>query len=379
MGVIASADRIVSPAYINAHSDDLLVPGSRVLAVVKLPFGAHPSPCRGIAPHLGYAEDDQFLLNFRAASKDLTRLDAWSRQWVLTVNHAQYIAQLGAGRLRALTRRAAPDAWLRETRRRLKELNFGAPPTPTEQMVVAMAQICAERIRARGYRTILAGQGTSNLAAWLAYYLLAKEGRDVDLMAEIGLYGYAPRPPQPLIFNFANIATCKGVGSALDVLGIHVTGSQRESCIGLLGAGLIDEYGNVDSTCIPDLKMWLLGSGGANDVLSGAAEVIICCLQDIRRLWRQVPYVTGPGDRVTTLVTTKGVFRRAGPSEPFRLEAVLPPIDAPSQPLDVIVQEIRQRTGWDVHTAPTITRLAPPDRETLQLLRLFDPDRHYLS
>jgi acyl CoA:acetate/3-ketoacid CoA transferase alpha subunit/acyl CoA:acetate/3-ketoacid CoA transferase beta subunit len=378
-GIIASVDRIVSPPYINAHSDDLLVPGSRVLALVKLPYGAHPSPCRGIAPHLGYAEDDQFLLDFRTASKDLTRLDAWIQQWVLTVNHDQYVARLGTSRLRGLTKRAAPDAWLRETRRRMREINFGAPPNPTEQMVVAMAQICAEQIRARGYHTILAGQGTSNLAAWLAYYLLAKEGCDVDLMAEIGLYGYAPRPPQPLIFNFANIATCKGVCSALDVLGIHVTGAQRESCIGLLGAGLIDEYGNVDSTCIPDLKVWLLGSGGANDVLSGAAEVIVCCPQDIRRLWRQVPYVTGPGDRVTTLVTTKGVFRRADPAEPFRLEAVLPSVDAPSQSLDAIVQEIRQSTGWDVHTAPTITRVALPEQEVLRLLRLFDPDRYYLA
>lgn len=378
-GVIVSVDRIVNTAYVNAHSDDLLVPASRVLAVVKLSYGAHPSPCRGIAPDLGYAEDDEFLLGFRSASRDLTHLDTWIQQWVLTVNHDQYLARLGANRLRVLTKRAAPNAWLLETRQRLKGINFEAPPNPTEQMVVAMAHICAEQIQARGYHTILAGQGTSNLAAWLAYYFLAKEGRDVDLMAEIGLYGYAPRPPQPLIFNFANIATCKGVGSALDVLGIHVTGAQRESCIGLLGAGLIDEHGNVDSTCIPEMKVWLLGSGGANDVLSGAAEIVVCCPQDIRRLWRQVPYVTGPGGRVTTLVTTKAVFRKPSPSEPFRLEAVLTPVEAPKQPLDAIVQEIRQSTGWDVQSAPTIARLALPDRKTLGLLRVFDPDRHYLS
>ena len=378
-GVIASVDRIVSPTYITAHSDDLLVPGSRVLAVVKLPYGAHPSPCRGIAPHRGYAEDDHFLLDFRTASKDMTRLDAWIQHWVLTVNHDQYLSQLGAARIGTLTRRAAPDAWLRETRQRWKDIDFKAAPNATEQMVIAMAQISAEQIRTRGYHTILAGQGTSNLAAWLAYYLLAKEGREVDLMAEIGLYGYAPRPPQPLIFNFANIATCKGLGSALDVLGIHVTGAQRESCIGLLGAGLIDQYGNIDSTCIPDLKVWLLGSGGANDVLSGAGEVIVCCPQDIRRLWRQVPYVTGPGDHVTTLVTTKGVFRKPSQSEPFQLEAVMPPVDMPNQPIEAIVQEIRQSTGWDVQTTQTIRRLGLPEPKALGLLRLFDPDRYYLS
>jgi len=377
-GVIASVDRIVSSSFIREHPEDLLVPASKVLAIVKLPYGAHPSPCRGFPPEWGYAEDDQFLLEFRDVSRDLAQLDAWIRRWVLEADHSHYLKQLGEQRLKSLVERAAPQAWRREAQQRIKEIDFDAPPTPVEQMVVAMAQICVDRVRARGYRTILAGQGTSNLAAWLAYYLLAEEGIEVDLMAEIGLFGYAPRPPQPLIFNFANIATCKGLGSALDVLGIQVAGAGSERCIGMLGAAVIDQYGNVDSTCVPDLKLWLLGSGGANDVLSSAAEVLVCCPQDIRRLWRQVPYITGPGHQVTTLVTTMAVFRKPGPDQPFRLEGVIPPPDKPDCPTETLIKRIQQTTGWNVESAPRISRLPLPDPDILRILRLFDPDRHYL-
>jgi acyl CoA:acetate/3-ketoacid CoA transferase beta subunit len=343
-----------------------------------MPFGAHPSPCRGYLPEWGYAEDEQFLLEFRNASKQLPELDAWAKNWVLGVDHEQYLSRLGKARLDMLCKRASPDAWKVETEKCLPEIDFNAPPSPTEQMIATMAQICADGVRQRGYKTILAGQGTSNLAAWLVYYQLAEEGVDVDLMAEIGFYGYSPRPPQPLIFNFANIATCKGVGSALDVLGIHVTGARRKECIGMLGAAIVDRFGNVDSTCVPETKTWLLGSGGANEVLSGAAEVILCCPHDIRRLWPQVPYVTGPGDRVTALVTTRGVFRKASKGDTFRLEAVFTASDSSHESIQSMVSGIAENTGWPVESSDGIRLVPPASPSLLQLLRSFDPIRYYL-
>ena len=378
-GVIASVERIVESGYVRDHSDDLLVPGSQVLAVVHMPYGAHPSPCRGYPPHWGYAEDGPFLTEFRAASKNLDSLDEWARKWVLGVSRQQYIKQLGQNHLRTLRDQATPDSWRRQTEQRMQTVDFEAPVRPIEQMVVAMAQVCCDRVRARSYRSILAGQGTSNLAAWLAYYKLAEEGIDVDLMAEIGLFGYAPRPPQPLIFNSANFATCKGASSAVDVLGIHASGARGKECIGLLGAALVDQYGNVDSTCIPDGRSWLLGSGGSNDVLSGSAEVIVCCPQDARRLWPEVPYITGPGRAVTTLVTTKAIFRKTTPDGSFLLEAVIPSVTESNRPVETLVQEIRESTGWEIGTSSSMAVLSPPDSNLVRLLRIFDPDCYYLK
>lgn len=377
-GVIASVDRIVDYEYVLSHSEDLLVPSSRTLAIVHMPYGAHPSPCRGYPPEWGYAEDEQFLLNFRNASKQLSNLDAWAKEWVLDIDHEEYLKRLGQPRLDMLRARASPDAWKSETEKRMQDIAFDAPPSPIEQMVVAMSQICVERVRERGYKTILAGQGTSNLAAWLAYYQLADEGIEVDLMAEIGFYGYSPRPPQPLIFNFANIVTCKGVWSALDVLGAQVTGARKSECIGMLGAAIVDRFGNVDSTCIPEMKTWLLGSGGANEVLSGAAEVILCCPHDIRRLWPQVPYITGPGDRVTTLVTTLGIFRKVSSDAVLTVEAIFVPPESPDRSTESLVSDISENTGWPVECLGEVRRLPPAGAGPIKLLRIFDPNRYYL-
>ncbi|MFW9956216.1 MAG: CoA-transferase [Candidatus Thorarchaeota archaeon] len=377
-GVIASVDRIVDNKYVQDHHDDLLVPSSRTIAVVHMPYGAHPSPCRGYPPEWGYAEDEQFLLEFRKASKEIASLDAWAKRWVLNVDHEDYLRNIGAARLDFLVQAASPDAWRMDFERRRVDIDFSAPPLPTEQMIIAMAKMCVDRVIEKGYRTILAGQGTSNLAAWVADYQLAEKEVDVDLMAEIGFYGYTPLPPQPLIFNFANIATCEGVASALDILGIHVTGARSKDCIGMLGAAIIDKYGNVNSTCVPEMKLWLVGSGGANDVLSGAEEVIVCCPQDIQRLWPQVPYATGPGNRVSTLVTTQGIFRKSSASGPFRLMSVFTPPNNPDMATDSIIAQVVENTGWDVETFDEVSRLPLPDPEVLHLLRVFDPSRYYL-
>ncbi|MFW9962492.1 MAG: CoA-transferase [Candidatus Sifarchaeia archaeon] len=377
-GVIASVDRIVDNKYVQNHHEDLLVPASRTIAVVHMPYGAHPSPCRGYLPEWGYAEDEQFLLEFRNASKEIASLDAWAKKWVLDVNHGDYLSNLGVARLDSLVEAASPDAWRKDFEKRRVDINFNAPPLPTEQMIIAMARMCVERVVEKGYRTILAGQGTSNLAAWVADYQLAEKGVDVDLMAEIGFYGYTPLPPQPLIFNFANIATCKGVASALDILGIHVTGARSKECIGMLGAAIIDKYGNVDSTCVPEMKLWLVGSGGANDVLTGAEEVIVCCPQEVQRLWPQVPYVTGPGNKVSTLVTTQGIFCKSSVDGPFQLMSVFTPANDPEKSTDSIVAQIVENTGWDVETYDEVSRLPLPEPEVLYLLRVFDPSRYYL-
>ncbi len=377
-GVIASVDRIVDYEYVQNHHEDLLVPSSRTIAVVHMPYGAHPSPCRGYMPEWGYAEDEQFLLEFRKASRDMVDLDAWAKRWVLDIDHEKYLSNLGEVRLKALVEAASPDAWRSDFERRRKDIDFNAPPLPTEQMIIAMAKMCVERVIEKGYKTILAGQGTSNLAAWVADYQLADKGVDVDLMAEIGFYGYTPLPPQPLIFNFANIATCGGVASSLDILGIHVTGARSKECIGMLGAAIIDKYGNVDSTCVPGMKLWLVGSGGANDVLSGAEEVIVCCPQDVQRLWPQVPYVTGPGKKVSTLVTTQGIFRKSSIGDSFQLMSVFTPPNNPDMATDLIIAQVVENTGWDVETLGEVSQLPLPDPEVLHLLRVFDPSKYYL-
>ncbi len=377
-GVIASVDRIVDISHIRRYSEDLLITSSRTLAVVEMPYGAHPSPSRGYPPDWGYAEDEQFLLDFRTASRSLEELDKWIQRWVLRTDHEQYLARLGPRRLKALSDRASPRAWRRETQIRTANVDWDAPATPNEQMILAMADLCVERVREQGYETILAGQGTSNLAAWVAYYRLAAEGIHVSLMAEIGLYGYSPLPPQPLIFNSANITTCEGVGTCVDILGVQVSGARRHQCIALLSAAKSDQYGNVDSTCIPELKTWLLGSGGACDVLSCAEEIVLCCPQDLRRLWPEVPYITGRGDHVSALVTTRAVFKRRTPAGPLLLSTLIRPAMDSQSTVEEMTVYVQENTGWDISPPPDVIIRAMPTRDELRILRMFDPEMYYL-
>ncbi|MEM0215197.1 MAG: hypothetical protein QXI54_06375 [Archaeoglobaceae archaeon] len=53
------------------------------------------------------------------------------------------------------------------------------------------------------------GIGDSNLSAWIAYYIMREKGFSAELVAEVGFYGYSPRPANPFVFNTANIPTCK--------------------------------------------------------------------------------------------------------------------------------------------------------------------------
>jgi len=79
-------------------------------------------------------------------------------------------------------------------------------------------------VRARGYRTYLAGVGNSNLAAWLSAYEMKAAGVDVEVMAETGMVGYLPRPAEPFVFSFRNFPSCKMLTDILHVMGIFMGG-----------------------------------------------------------------------------------------------------------------------------------------------------------
>ena len=124
-------------------------------------------------------------------------------------DHAAYLSKIGYGGIMEIKGRAHTDAWVSE----LDTLSPDLPTTPaasaSEWMVVSASRMLAEKVRAHGYKTFLAGVGNSNLAAWLAAYQLKQGGADVELMAETGMVGYLPRPAEPFVFSFRTFPSCK--------------------------------------------------------------------------------------------------------------------------------------------------------------------------
>ncbi len=377
-GVLATVEQVVPTSFLRRYSHFVKVPGYLVRAVCPAPMGVHPSGAsnQGIKEFDAYAEDEEFMLRLREACRSEETLEEWVREWLLGVeSHEHYLAKLGHERIWYLKGRAAGDSWVSELADRVTSIPDTEEYTPVEMMVVEAARLLRRRVREAGYRTILAGIGASNLAAWKAWYDLRKEGVPVELMAEVGFYGYTPRPADPFIFNFRNIPTCVMLTDILTVLGSMV-GAASSRAIGALGAGQVDRFGNINSTKIPELKLFLVGSGGACDVALGAGEVLVTVAQDRLRTPERVSYVTAPGERVKTVVTTEGVFQKPPGEEELVLTAYFPHVAADGREA---LQVIGSHCGWELRAASSLRRVEPPTREELYDVRIFDPRRYFLE
>lgn len=371
-GVIVTVERIVEKDFIRRHAHLVRIPGYLVEAVVEASFGAHPSAL--YAPeHMGggYAEDYDFIVDFRKATEREEKLSEWVEKWVLSVDHEGYLKKLGFERLFYLIGKARENAWRRELKEKEEQISKSEEPLSVERMILVGARKIAEKCAKKGYRIVLAGIGGANLAAWIATYTLKEKGHPIDLVAEIGFYDYLPRPANPFVFNMANIPTCKGLLGSVEVLGA-IMGRENNKSMGVLGAGQVDKYGNINSTLIPGVT-YLVGSGGANDVASTAEEVIVLVKHSPLRLVERVPYVTAPGTNVTTLVTTKGVFEKV--DEEFVLTEYFPQKGLGKKE---IIENIRAETGWSLKTSEDVKEAESPTVKELMMLRYFDPDKNFL-
>ena len=102
--VIVVVEEIVDEATIRADPNRTLIPGLIVDAVVREPFGAHPSYAQGY-----YDRDNDFYLKWDEISRDPKQTAAWLDEWVYGVkDRAEYAQKLGA----ATRERLKPgDAW----------------------------------------------------------------------------------------------------------------------------------------------------------------------------------------------------------------------------------------------------------------------------
>ena len=323
-----------------------------------------------------YAEDYAFMTEFNKTCRDPKAIDDWITEWVLDCQSFEaYKAKLGSDRILYLKGNADRDAWRYRLEALEGKISEDEECNATETMVVVAAREIKERISRNQYKAVLAGAGTANLAAWVAKYHLQNEGYEAELMVELGYYGNAPRPSEPFVLNFGNFPTCKILTETIDTLGVFTSGATNRS-IGVLGGGQVDRFGNINSTRISQ-ELYLTGSGGANDVASGAREVVVVMQQSKRRFLEKVPYITAPGIRVKTLVSTMGVFQKLGDDDEFTLTKTI--ADPSFSSKEEIVRAIQENCGWNIRVARDLEEVPLPTVEELRLLRVFDPNRYYLK
>jgi acyl CoA:acetate/3-ketoacid CoA transferase beta subunit len=372
-GVLVTVEKIVDTDVIRKHSALVKIPGYMVNAVSETPLGVHPFSLfgSGIPKFKSYGQDTDFLMELHRAYKD-NKLDDWLKKWVIECpTHEDYLNKIGHHRIKALKDIATKKAVYEEVPPTITRLKSPAIPSKSIEdgetmMSVVLVREIVRSVQKSGHRTILVGGGSRTLGGWIAYYMLKDEGYDVELIIGNGQIGCTPQRGEGIM---ASVALMRSATMLTDVITTHgvIVGGKNNKCLAVLGAGQIDPYGNINSTKGFDGR-FLVGSGGANDSIN-AQEVIVVIDQSRNRFVENLPYITCPGDHVYTVVSTMGVFRKAGPKEKLSLVACFPNPDLLT--LEQRVKHIQDHCGWPLKKTDPIEEIVEPNDYESQLRQWF--------
>src|SRR5216117_4037842 len=235
--------------------------------------------------------------------------------------------------------------------------------TPDEMMAAVAAR------ELRDGEVVFVGIGLPNLACNLAR---ATHAPNLVLIYESGAVGAVPERLPVSIGDPALVTGSLMVCGMADVFQLFLQNGRIE--VGFLGGAQVDRYGNINTTVIGSYErpaVRLPGSGGAAEIAVHARRTLIVAKLNPRAFPEQVDFVTSPGQRVTKVITDKGVFERDEATGELVLAGLYPGIDA---------TEVRAGVGWKLESRPRLNRLDPPTTTELQLLReVLDPQRLYLK
>ena len=154
--------------------------------------------------------------------------------------------------------------------------------------------------------------------------------------------------------------------------------------VGILGAGQIDKFGNLNTTCIGDYEQPQIrfpGSGGGCDVISFVPKTIIFMQQQKKKFVKKLDYMTSPGyldgpqgrekaglpsGGPSVVITDMGTFRFNETSKELYLHRTYPGIKP---------EQILEEMEFEVDSSHVQVE-APPSQYELQILRdKCDPHR----
>ena len=234
------------------------------------------------------------------------------------------------------------------------------------------------------HKIVFAGVGTPLLASVLAK---STHAPDLTIVVEGGVVGLEAVPGRlPISTN-----EMRAGHRAMMLLSITQTFLYAQRGFfdyGFLGGAQIDPYGNINTSVIgpPERpRVRLPGSGGACDIITHCREIFIVTMHERRRFVEQVDFITSPGylgggdarrragllfGAISTVVTDLALMRFDPETKRMRLEGLQ---------AGVTVDQVRERTGFDLPVAPELDRLQAPTALELRVLRGLDPDRLFLG
>lgn len=227
---------------------------------------------------------------------------------------------------------------------------------------------------------IIAGTGLPLLAALLAQRTHAP---DMKLIIESGVVFPDVAPTPVSVVDPRIMRAPSRLGSLVDVLGGFV--QRGKVSTGFLGGAQIDAYANLNSSWVRRGDGWvrLPGSGGANDIGSHCAKVVVLTSHERRRFPERCDYVTtpgfldGPGARERAglgplsvcVVTELCVFEADESTGRLRVTALMPGTSR---------EDVLTNTGFTPEFVDNPRVVPGPEDHELRLLReTLDPSGKY--
>ena len=258
-------------------------------------------------------------------------------------------------------------------------MNTAQPYTPREIMTIMAAR------EIKNGDIVFSGTGISMLAAMAAKNINAPDsviffetGAMDSLLEELP---FAVADPRIMYWAAAN----SRLTDAFATMQNKITG---DKVIAILGAAQIDQYGNLNTTCIgdyfsPDIRF--SGSGGGCDVTSFVPRCIAFMQHEKRKFVNKLDYLTSPGQLegnnsrkkaglkpggVSVVVTNLGVMRFDKNNGRMILDKFYP---------GVTPEMILDNTQFDMDVSKS-SLADPPTKRELKILREeCDPQRLILG
>lgn len=245
--------------------------------------------------------------------------------------------------------------------------------TPVELMTVAGSHLLHDG------RVIFAGVGSPLEASVLAKRLHAPA---LTIVLEGGAIGPRMLPGRlPVSTNEMRAAHDAFMLTGINDLFLY--GQSGHYDYGFIGAGQIDQFGNVNTSYIGDPDhptVRLPGSGGANDIVSSCREIFIMTRHEPRRFVERVDFVTSPGyltgpqarraaglvrSRPVAVVTDLALLGFDEQTGRLRLDALQP---------GVTEERVHESTGFELLVSDGLSELAAPTEQELTELRRLRGD-----
>jgi glutaconate CoA-transferase subunit B len=207
-----------------------------------------------------------------------------------------------------------------------------------------------------GKRSCFIGVGRPSTAALLARMV---HNPELVLVYESGTIGAKPYHV-PLSIGDGELAETADLVVSVPEMFNYWIGPGRVQ-VAFLGAAQVDPQANLNSTVIGDYahpKTRLPGAGGAPEIATGCAEVVVIAPHSTRTFVPRLDFKTTRGEHTTTVITDLAVL------EPLDGELALTTLHP-----GVTVERVQENTGWQLKVVDNVQVSEAPTPEELAALR----------